>query len=121
MRRGSLPELILRPIALVEGNPLNEALFSADSGAFVTSIEIGSEQFTDVVCSRVGPLMERWQRDGQLQADVDIREALHWMNTVALYLLMPPWRERAVADQRVFLDRYLVRALVSPPRPRRRR
>ena len=42
-----LPEIILKPIGLVEGNPLNEALFSERSSAFVTSLELSSEPLLD--------------------------------------------------------------------------
>jgi TetR/AcrR family transcriptional regulator len=117
----SLPEFVLQPIALVEGNPLNEALFSAESSAFVTSLELSSEKLTDAAYRQLGALMEGWQHDGQLHADLDLHETLHWMNGVALFLLTPPWRQRTAAEKRVFLDRYLVRALVAAPGRRRGR
>ena len=108
----SIPDLILEPIGLVEGNPLNEALFSAESRAFVTSLELSSEALVDAPVRHYGPLFERWQAEGQLHSDLDIRETVRWMNAVSLVLLAPPWRERSRAAKHEFLVRYLVRALV---------
>lgn len=108
----SIPDLILEPIGLVDGSPLNEALFSAESRAFVTSLELSSEPLVDAPMRHYGPLFERWQIEGKLHPDLDIRETMRWMNAVSLILLAPPWRERPVDAKRAFLERYLVRALV---------
>jgi TetR/AcrR family transcriptional regulator len=107
-----LPDLILEPIGLVEGSPLNEALFSERSTAFVTFLELSSEQLLDASLRHLGPLLERWQATGQLHADLDVRETVRWINAVALILLSPPWRARPPTAKRLFLDHYLVRALV---------
>jgi AcrR family transcriptional regulator len=112
--RRSVPDLVLRPLGLVEGDPVNEALFSPDSRAFVSWLELGSEQFLDVGYRHYGPLLERWQADGQVHGDLDLRETHRWLNAVSLVLLAPPWRERDADAKRAFLDRYLVRALVPP-------
>jgi TetR/AcrR family transcriptional regulator len=116
----SIPELVLRPLALVEGNALNEALFSPASRSDVTYLELSAEGLVDAAVRQYGALLERWQADGQLHGDLDVRETLRWMNAVALVLLAPPWRERSTAAKRDFLDRYLVRALVVPVGPERR-
>jgi len=108
----SIPDLILAPVGLVEGNPLNEALFSTASRPFVTSLELSSEALVDAPMRHYGPLLERWQSEGQLHADLDLRDTVRWMNAVSLVLLAPPWRERSNAAKREFLERYLVRALV---------
>ena len=44
----SLPDLVLRSLAFIEGNPLNEALFSAESRALVASWQLGSEELSTV-------------------------------------------------------------------------
>jgi TetR/AcrR family transcriptional regulator len=107
-----LPDLILKPIGLVEGNPLNEALFSEQSSAFVTSLELSSEPLLDASLRHLGPLLERWRQEGRLHADLDVRETVRWINAVALILLSPPWRARSEGSKRLFLEHYLVRALV---------
>lgn len=109
----SLPELILQPIALVEGSPLNEALFSPESRPFVTALELSSEPLVDASLRHYGPLLRQWQQAGQLHRDLDLRETIRWMNAVSLVLLAPPWRARAAPAKREFLDRYFVRALVA--------
>jgi AcrR family transcriptional regulator len=108
----SLPELVLRPLALVEGDALNEALFSPASRSDVTYLELSAEGIVDAAVRQFGALLEGWQADGQLHGDLDVRETLRWMSAVALVLLAPPWRERSTAAKRDFLHRYLVRALV---------
>lgn len=108
----SLPDLILEPIGMVEGNPLNEALYSPASSAGVSAIQLGSEAMNDVAIRHFAPLLERWQGAGQLHADLDVPETIRWMNAIALTLLAPPWRRRSAAEKQVFLERYLVRALV---------
>jgi AcrR family transcriptional regulator len=108
----SIPDLILAPVGLVEGNPLSEALFSPASRAFVSSLELSSEALVDPPMRHYGPLLERWRSEGQLHADLDLRDTVRWMNAVSLILLAPPWRERSQAAKREFLHRYLVRALV---------
>ncbi|MDA8044149.1 MAG: TetR/AcrR family transcriptional regulator [Actinomycetota bacterium] len=85
----SLPELILQPLDLVAGNPLNEALFSPESGPVVTVLQLRSERLMDVICSYYGPLLEEWKLSGQLAPDLDVREALRWMNAISLMLLSP--------------------------------
>ena len=107
-----LPEIILKPIALVEGNPLNEALFSERSSAFVTALELSSEPLLDASVHHFGPLVERWRDIGVLHADLDVRETVRWINAVSLILLSPPWRSRSPSSKRLFLEHYLVRALV---------
>ena len=107
-----LPEFILGPIGYVRGNPLNEALFSPASIAFVTSLELTSEPLVDASLEHFGPLLERWQADGQIHGDLDLRDTARWMNAIGLVLLAPPWRQRSTAAKREFLERYFVRALV---------
>jgi TetR/AcrR family transcriptional regulator len=109
-----LPDLILKPIGLVEGSPLNEALFSERSSAFITFLELSSEPLLDASLRHFGPLLERWKITGQLHTDLDVRETVRWMNAVALILLSPPWRTRPRTAKRLFLTQYLVRALVPP-------
>jgi TetR/AcrR family transcriptional regulator len=108
----SIPELILEPIGLVDGNPLNEALFSPASRPFISALELSSEALVDAPLRQFGPLFDRWKSDGQLHAELDVRETVRWMNAVSLVLLAPPWRERSRAAKQEFLAFYLVRALL---------
>ncbi len=109
----SLPQLVLGPISLVDGNPVNEALFSPDSRSFVTELELESEPVVDAALRIFGPLLERWQAAALLHADLDLRDTVRWMNAISLILLAPPWRRRTTEEKRQFLERYLVRALVA--------
>jgi AcrR family transcriptional regulator len=108
----SLPDLVLRPLAFIEGNPLNEALFSSESRALVASWELGSEALFEAVYRHFGPLLERWQADGQLHDDLDLGEVVRWIETLQLSLLGEPWRQRSLEEQRKLLARFLVRAVV---------
>jgi TetR/AcrR family transcriptional regulator len=107
-----ISDLMLEPIGLVEGNPLNEALFASESTAFALALEAGSEAVIDVLVKHLGPLLERWQADGQLHTDLDRRETVRWMQSAWLHLLSPTWRARSPMDKQQFVERYLVRALV---------
>jgi TetR/AcrR family transcriptional regulator len=113
----SLPDLILGPIGLVDGSPLNEALFSENSSGFVTALELSSEPLLDASMRHFAPLLERWQADGQIHADLEVRETLRWMLAVSLILLSPPWRHRPAESKRQFLEQFLVRALVPMNHP----
>ncbi|HNM84345.1 MAG TPA: helix-turn-helix domain-containing protein [Mycobacterium sp.] len=109
----SIPELILGPVNLVQGNPLNEALFAPESTASTSALESGAESVIDVLLRHFGPLLQNWQTSGQLHADLDQRETVRWMQSAWLYLLSPAWRPRSAEDKRRFVEQYLVRALVS--------
>jgi TetR/AcrR family transcriptional regulator len=107
-----LPDLILGPIGLVDGSPVNEALFSEDSSGFVTALELSSEPLLDASMRHFAPLLERWRAAGQIHYDLDVRETLRWLLAVSLILLSPPWRQRSGEAKRRFLEQYLVRAIV---------
>jgi TetR/AcrR family transcriptional regulator len=109
----SIPDLILGPLASVDGNPLNEALFATESTAVNSAIRAGAEPVVDVLMRHYGPLLRDWQADGQLRADLDLRETVHWMNAISHFLLAPPWRQRPTAAKRTFVEQYLVRALLN--------
>ncbi|MCX2929189.1 helix-turn-helix domain containing protein [Mycobacterium sp. CVI_P3] len=109
---GSIQELMIAPVQSVVGDPLNEALMSGESTALTTALEIGSEQIVDVILRHYGPLFERWQADGQLHADLELRETARWLHTTALFLVAPAWRHRPAAAKRRFVEQYLLRALV---------
>ncbi|CAN5698149.1 hypothetical protein BH09ACT7_BH09ACT7_01270 [soil metagenome] len=110
----SIPDLILGPIARVDGDPLNEALFATESTAVTSAIQSGAEPVIDVLIRHYGPLLQSWQADGQLQPDLNLRETVHWMNAISHFLLAPPWRHRTTAAKRHFVEQYLVRAVLSP-------
>lgn len=109
----TIPDLILGPIASVEGNPLNEAFFAAESTAVTLAVQAGAEPVIEVLMRHFGPLLQDWQADGQLHPDLDLRETVHWMNAVSHFLLAPSWRHRTAAEKRQFVEQYLVRALLS--------
>ena len=96
----------------VAGNPLNEALFAAESTAVPTALEIGSEPIVELLLRHYGPLLQRWQEAGTVHADLDPRSIVQWLNATTLFLLAPSWRHRPVADKREFVEQFLVRALV---------
>ena len=96
----SIPDLILAPVGLVEGNPLNEALFSPESRPFVTALGAQRGTARRRALRHYGPLLERWQDAGQVYGDLDLRETIRWMNATSLVLLAPPWRQRTTAAKR---------------------
>jgi AcrR family transcriptional regulator len=108
----SLREIILRSIGMVEPDPLNAALFSEQSHALVSALELGSERVVDAYLVRLGPLLEGWQSGRKLHPDLDIRETVRWMIAVSLMLLGPPWRSRSMAEKSEAVERYFVRAVV---------
>jgi AcrR family transcriptional regulator len=107
----SIPDLLLTAIGLTYGDEVNEALFSSDSRQLVMAVEM-TEPIVDGLHRHLAPLLARWQADGQLHGDLDIRETVAWMNEVALTLMSPPWDALSTQRKRRFIDRYLVRALV---------
>lgn len=111
----SLPDLVLEPIGLVEGNPLNEALFSQESSGLVTWIELNSESLFEVAYRHFGPLLNLWQTNGQLHQDLDLHEVVRWIAAVSNILLAPPWRHRSKQAKRRFLEDFVMRALLSAP------
>jgi TetR/AcrR family transcriptional regulator len=115
----SIVDLIMKSIGLVYGDEVNEALFSPQSRPIVTAVELSAEAIVDAIDRHLHPLLERWQSEKQLHADLDLRETVRWMNAVALVLLTPPWLERSRRQKREFLDRYLIRALVPSSQRRR--
>jgi AcrR family transcriptional regulator len=111
--RLTIPELVLAPIGLVDGNPLNEALYSPESRSLVSpSLGPGAEQSVDATYKHFAPLFERWHATGQVHADLDIRETVRWINAMTVLLLTPPWNAMALDERVAFVERYLVRALV---------
>ncbi|MGO9511039.1 MAG: TetR/AcrR family transcriptional regulator [Mycobacterium sp.] len=108
----SLPEMVLARVQSVDGNPLNEALFAAESTAVAAALELGSQPIVALLLAHYGPLLQRWKRAGRLYADLDPRSIVQWLNTATLFLLSPSWRHRSATDKRRFVEQFLVRALV---------
>lgn len=108
----SLPEMVLVPVESVEGNPLNEALFAAESTAVATALEMGSEPIVELLLRHYEPLLQRWKLAGRLYDDLDPRSLVQWLHTTTLFLLAPSWRHRSATDKREFVEQFLVRALV---------
>jgi AcrR family transcriptional regulator len=111
----SIPELILVSTGLTEGGTVSEALFSPDSRPLVTSVEASALPILEGAFRHVAPLLEQWQADGQLAADLDIWTTARWLYLISVMLTSPPWPDMPLADKRAFLDRYVVRALLADP------
>ena len=112
----SVPEMVLARVESVDGNPLNEALFAAESTAVATALEKGSEPIVELLLRHYEPLLNRWRLAGRLYDDLDPRSIVQWLHTATLFLLAPSWRYRPVADKREFVEQFVVRALVPPIR-----
>ena len=108
----SLPEMVLARVESVEGDPLNEALFDAESTAVTTALELGSQPIVELLLRHYGPLLERWKVARRLYDDLDPGWIVQWLNTTTLFLLTPSWRHRPARDKRQFVEQFLVRALV---------
>ncbi|OCB32144.1 TetR family transcriptional regulator [Mycobacterium malmoense] len=108
----SVPEMVLARVESVDGDPLNEALFAAESTALGTALEKGSEPIVETLLRHYQPLLDRWKSTGRLHADLDPRSVVQWLNATTLFLLAPSWRYRSAADKREFVEQFVVRALV---------
>jgi TetR/AcrR family transcriptional regulator len=108
----SVPQMILARVESVEGNPLNEALFAAESTAVAAALEKGSQPIVELLLRHYEPLLDRWKLAGRLYQDLDARSVVQWLHTTTLFLLAPSWRYRSAADKREFVEQFVVRALV---------
>ncbi|HYB81726.1 MAG TPA: helix-turn-helix domain-containing protein [Mycobacterium sp.] len=108
----SVPEMVLARVESVDGNPLNEALFAAESTAVVAALEKGSGPIAELLLRHYEPLLSRWKLAGRIYDDLDPRSIVQWLHTATLFLLAPPWRHRPAADKRQFVEQFVVRALV---------
>ncbi len=108
----SVPEMVLARVESVDGNPLNEALFAAESTGVATALEKGSQPFVELLLRHYEPLLNRWKLAGRLYDDLDFRSIVQWLHSTTLFLLAPSWRYRPAADKREFVERFVVRALV---------
>ncbi|OBH05748.1 TetR family transcriptional regulator [Mycobacterium sp. E2699] len=108
----SVPEMVLARVESVDGNPLNEALFAAESTAVATALEKGSEPVVQLLLRHYEPLLDRWKAAGRLYDDLEPRSIVQWLHATTLFLLAPSWRHRPVADKRKFVEQFVVRAMV---------
>lgn len=108
----SLPEMVLAQVESVDGDPLNEALFDAESTAVTTALEAGSQPIADLLLRHYGPLLQQWKVAGRVYDDLDPGWVVQWLNATTLFLLTPAWRQQSARDKRRFVDQFLVRALV---------
>ena len=109
----SLPWLILHPVETVAGTPVTDALFSPQSEGLATSVEFESDALFELAYRHFGPVLARWQADGQLHADLDLRTTVKWLIAQAVLLLSSPWRAASSADRRNLVERYVARALLT--------
>lgn len=110
--KASLTPMILHSVETVRGNPITDALFSPESEGQVVAIELESDAIFAIAERHYGPILERWQADGQLQADIDIPTTIRWIIAVSLLLLSMPWRTMSSAERTRFVDTYVARALL---------
>ena len=108
----SVPQMVLARVESVDGNPLNEALFAAESTAVATALEKGSEPIVELLLRHYEPLLNRWKLAGRLYEDLEARSVVQWLHTTTLFLLAPSWRYRPAADKREFVEQFVVRAMV---------
>jgi len=108
----SLVEMMTGAIGSIPDDPLTLAFMASESVAVSNALEMGSDQIVDAMMRHMGPLLENWQRTGQLYTDLEPRETLRWLHTTSLFLLSRPWLRRSAADKQEFIERYVVRALV---------
>lgn len=113
----SLPVFILHPVETVVGTPLTDALFSPESEGLATSVEFESDALFEVALRRFGPPLARWQAQGQVHADLDIPRTVRWLIAQAVLLLSPPWRTLPPTERKVIVERYVIRGLLTRPRP----
>jgi TetR/AcrR family transcriptional regulator len=112
--RSTLPQLVLGPVGLVKGNPLNEALYHPDSRALMMkAFGLSVDPSADVAFKHFGPLFEQWQITGQICGNLDIRQTVSWVTSMSSTLLTPPWDVMTTDERRTFVDAYLVRALLT--------
>ncbi|CAO5161800.1 hypothetical protein FAIPA1_210002 [Frankia sp. AiPs1] len=111
----SLAEMILRGASLMHADALTEVLFAAGGRSTAEPLPLTADPIVDAVYRRVGPLVARWQKNGQLRADLDLRETVRWLIAAGGIMMGAPWSTQSPADRRAFAQKYLVRALLSPP------
>ena len=111
-RFGQCRKMVLARVESVNGNPLNEALFAAESTAVAAALEKGSAPIVELLLRHYGPLLVRWKSAGRLYDDLDPGSVVQWLHTTTLFLLAPSWRYRPAADKREFVEQFVVRALV---------
>lgn len=111
--RRSITDFVLAVAGLADAEPLNEALMSEASRELVAALGYRSEAVVDTAVLHLGPLLRRWQADGQLHADLDIRDTIRWINLFVNTLADSWWREQPQRRKREIVEQYLVRALVG--------
>lgn len=108
----SVPEMVLARVESVNGNPLNEALFAAESTAVAAALERGSAPLVELLLRHYGPLLNRWKLAGRLYDDLNPASVVQWLHAATLFLLAPSWRYRPAAEKREFVEQFVVRAIV---------
>ncbi len=108
----ALPDLVLGALDLVQKDALNKALYLSGPAMLLSAVELNSEPLLDVCVVHVGPLLNGWRAAGLMHPDIDTREAVRWLNTVALAMLSLPWRQRTKSSKRHHLEQFVARAFV---------
>lgn len=110
----SLPDVFLGSFAMMNKDTISVAMFSEGGRSTVEPGELTADPIVDAVYRHLGPLLARWNADGQLYDDLDLRETARWLIGVGSMLLMPPWSTWSPERQRAFVETHVVRALVRP-------
>jgi AcrR family transcriptional regulator len=113
----SLCDVFLKCTNLISGDALSEALFAGGGRPVAESLPLTAEPVVEAVHRHLEPLLRRWRDDGQLRADLDLRETVRWLIAAGGILMSPPWSTWSLPRKRAFLETYVVRALVVPADP----
>lgn len=112
----SIPDVFLNLLGMAAGDAVSKALFAGGNRSAARPPELTADPLVDAVYRHLAPLLEQWQADGQLHADLDLRETVRWLIAVGSLLMAPPWSTWPAREQRAFVETYVVRALVRQPR-----
>ncbi|MCM3885143.1 TetR/AcrR family transcriptional regulator [Frankia sp. R82] len=110
----SLCEIFLGAVARINSDTLNEAVFPEGGRVVAESLHPAGGPIVDAVARHLDTHLHRWQADGQLHADLDLRETVMWLITAGGLITRPPWSTWSPARQREFVVQHVVRALVIP-------
>jgi AcrR family transcriptional regulator len=110
----SICDVFLGCTDLINGDAINESLFTSGSRSLAESLELTAQPIVDAVYRHLEPLLLRWRDEGQLCADLDLRETVRWMIAAGVVVMSPPWSQWPSMRKREFVERYVVRALIAP-------
>lgn len=110
----SLCEIFLGVVTQINSDAPDEAIFAEGSRVIAESLREGGGPIVDAVTGHLEPHLRRWQADGQLYPDLDLRETVLWLITAGGVAARPPWSTWSPARRRRFVAQHVIRALVTP-------